>query len=148
MSLLDLCKAYQQIRFSDSLWLLQTMKFNGRRYCLIRLGFDLNVEPKMMNIVIGTVLSKKKTTEGSNLGIPKWHLYQWWHHIINKDTGKASPVWIGLQGPGIAREWSPGTRLRGMEEARQIGMETGNCSSRHAQCHHTANHFFPWVGSL
>ncbi len=43
VSLLDLRKAYQQVRVSETMWPFQTVVFAGRRYCLTRLGFGLNV---------------------------------------------------------------------------------------------------------
>ena len=45
VSMLDLCKAYLQVRVHQSLWSNQTVLFKGRRYCLTRMGFGLNVAP-------------------------------------------------------------------------------------------------------
>ena len=58
VSVVDLAKAYLQIRIRDSLWPYQTVSFRGRRYCLTRLGFGLNVAPLIMRAVLDCVLSQ------------------------------------------------------------------------------------------
>lgn len=58
VSILDLKKAYLQIRIHESLWPYQTMIVNGQRYCLTRLGFGLNVAPLIMKAVLNSVLSQ------------------------------------------------------------------------------------------
>lgn len=42
VAVIDLAKAYLQIRVHPSLWPYQTVCFKGQRYCLTRLGFGLN----------------------------------------------------------------------------------------------------------
>ncbi|KRZ11563.1 hypothetical protein T4B_14 [Trichinella pseudospiralis] len=51
-------KAYLQIRIDISLWPYQTVIFKGKRYCLTRLGFGLNVAPLVMKAVLNCVLSR------------------------------------------------------------------------------------------
>uniref|UniRef100_A0A5S6QRA2 Uncharacterized protein n=1 Tax=Trichuris muris TaxID=70415 RepID=A0A5S6QRA2_TRIMR len=43
VSLVDLKRAHLQIRVYRSVWQYQTVVYKGRRYCLTRLGFGLNV---------------------------------------------------------------------------------------------------------
>ncbi|KFD56609.1 hypothetical protein M513_02285, partial [Trichuris suis] len=57
VSILDLRRAYLQIRVEESLWSYQTVMLHGRRYCLTRLGFGLNVAPSIMKAVVDKVLS-------------------------------------------------------------------------------------------
>jgi transposase InsO family protein len=57
VSIIDLRKAYLQLRVEPSLWRYQVVQFKGRRYCLTRLGFGLNVAPKIMTAIVSTVLS-------------------------------------------------------------------------------------------
>ncbi|CDW61080.1 hypothetical protein TTRE_0000950401 [Trichuris trichiura] len=57
VAMLDLKKAYLQVRVEKSLWPYQTVMFRGRRYCLTRLGFGLNVAPTIMKAIVGLVLS-------------------------------------------------------------------------------------------
>ena len=59
VSLLDLRKAYLQVRVHESLWPFQTVMFHGRRYCLTRLGFGLNVAPQIMKSIMDAVLSQE-----------------------------------------------------------------------------------------
>lgn len=50
MSVIDLEKAYLQIRMHNSiLWSYQTIVFKERRCCLTRLGFGQNVAPLIMS---------------------------------------------------------------------------------------------------
>ncbi|KRZ47669.1 hypothetical protein T02_2163 [Trichinella nativa] len=58
VALIDLKKAYLQIRIDKSLWPYQTVVFKGKRYCLTRLGFSLNVAPLMMKAVLNRVISR------------------------------------------------------------------------------------------
>lgn len=57
-AILDLQTAYMQIRVHESLWPFQTVMFRGRRYCLTRLGFGLNIAPQVMKTVIAKVLER------------------------------------------------------------------------------------------
>ncbi|KFD46863.1 hypothetical protein M514_12268 [Trichuris suis] len=57
VSILDLKKAYLQVHVEKSLWPYQTVIIQGRRYCLTRLGFGLNVAPVIMKAVVSRVLS-------------------------------------------------------------------------------------------
>lgn len=57
VSLIDLRKAYLQIHVHPSLWPYQTVVIRGRRYCLTRLGFGLNIAPLVLKKVLGSVLS-------------------------------------------------------------------------------------------
>ena len=55
--MVDLKKAYLQLHVDRELWPYQTVMVNGRRYCLGRLGFGLNVAPLIMKAVVEAVLS-------------------------------------------------------------------------------------------
>ena len=57
-SILDLKDAYMQIRVHENLWPFQTVIVRGRRYCLTRLGFGINVAPAVMKAVLTTVLGE------------------------------------------------------------------------------------------
>ncbi|KHJ43407.1 integrase core domain protein [Trichuris suis] len=58
VSILDLKQAYLQIHVDKSLWPYQTVIIDGRRHCLTRLGFGLNVAPIIMTAVVNCVLSR------------------------------------------------------------------------------------------
>ena len=58
VSVLDLRKAYLQVHVHKSLWPFQTVLIDGRRYCLTRMGFGLNVAPSVMRAIVDAVLSK------------------------------------------------------------------------------------------
>ncbi|XP_054267042.1 uncharacterized protein LOC128989196 [Macrosteles quadrilineatus] len=57
VSTVDLRKAYLQIHIAPHLWKFQVVKFKGENYCLTRLGFVLNVAPKIMGSIVNKVLS-------------------------------------------------------------------------------------------
>ena len=58
--MLDLRKAYLQVRIHQSLWSYQTELFKGRRYCLTHMGFGLNVTLSNMQTIINAILMKDK----------------------------------------------------------------------------------------
>ena len=58
MALLDLWKLYLQIWIHEMLMPFQMVIFKGRRYCLTRLGFGLNVALLIMKVIIKTVLKQ------------------------------------------------------------------------------------------
>ena len=60
-SVLDLRKAYLQIRIDPSLWCYQAIKWNGKVYLLTRLGFGLNIAPKVMTRIVERVLKDDET---------------------------------------------------------------------------------------
>lgn len=55
---LYLKKAYLQIGVEPSLWRYQVVVHDGVKYCLTRLGFSLNVAPKIMTATVNYVLEK------------------------------------------------------------------------------------------
>lgn len=61
VKMIDLRKAYLQIHLSKKLWKFQVVKFHGMTYCLTRLGFGLNVAPKIMSAIVNKVLSIDST---------------------------------------------------------------------------------------
>jgi len=61
LSIIDLRKAYLQVCVDPSLWRYQVVEFRGQRYCLTRLGFGLNVAPKIMSAILQKVLSLDAT---------------------------------------------------------------------------------------
>ena len=68
VSLLDLRRAYLQIYDHEKLWSYQTVKINGKRYCLTRLGYGLNVVPLIMKAIVSTVLSQEEAVGCSTSG--------------------------------------------------------------------------------
>ena len=58
VSVLDLQRAYLQVRVHKSLWPYQTVIFEGKRYCLSRMDFGLNVAPSIMRAIVEAALSK------------------------------------------------------------------------------------------
>ena len=67
LEIVDLQAAYLQIRVAEHLWKHQLVKFNGKVYALTRLGFGLNVAPRVMTVILKKVLGQNKAVEdGTN----------------------------------------------------------------------------------
>ena len=65
--IVDLKAAYLQIRVCEELWKHQLVRFQGKLYCLTRLGFGLNVAPKIMSKILKHVLqSDEKVKAGTS----------------------------------------------------------------------------------
>lgn len=56
-AILDLRKAYLQVRVHSSLWVYQAVKWKGRNFVLTRLGFGLTSAPKIMTAIVEYVLN-------------------------------------------------------------------------------------------
>ena len=63
VAIVDLRRAYLQIRVHESLLPYQTVIFGGQRYFLTRLGFGLNVAPSVMKSVLTAVLTQDETVD-------------------------------------------------------------------------------------
>ena len=59
VKLVDLKSAYLQIRVSEELWKYQLVNYQGRTYCLTRLGFGLSSAPRIMSKILKEVLAAK-----------------------------------------------------------------------------------------
>ena len=60
VAMLDLKKAYLQIHIEPELWKFQKVRYKGGTYYLTRLGFGLNVAPKIMSTILRRVLSLRE----------------------------------------------------------------------------------------
>ncbi|XP_043199219.1 uncharacterized protein LOC122368950 [Amphibalanus amphitrite] len=56
LAVVDLKRAYLQLRTDPSLWPFQTVMVDGTRYALTRVGFGLNIAPLVMKAVVRAVL--------------------------------------------------------------------------------------------
>jgi transposase InsO family protein len=64
-SIVDLKRAYLQIYVSKDLWVYQAVRWKGQLYLLTRLGFGLNVAPKVMTAIVHKVLSLDEKIDNS-----------------------------------------------------------------------------------
>jgi len=62
--LLDLRKAYLQIHVSEQLQRFQVVKYKGKRYVMTRMGFGLNVAPKIMKSLSDSLYWRDLTAIG------------------------------------------------------------------------------------
>ena len=61
VAVVDLRKAYLQLRLDRRLWPYQTVKVRGQRYSLTRVGFGLNCAPLIMKAVVRAILEQDET---------------------------------------------------------------------------------------
>lgn len=112
VSIVDLKKAYLQIHIHESLWPYQTVMYKGRRYCLTRLGFGLNVAPLVMKAVLNSVLSQDPDVRrGTSAYIDDI--------IVNEDIVAANRVLEHLEQYGLAAK----TPERVAKGARVLGLK-------------------------
>lgn len=64
-SVVDLRKAYLQIKIDPSLWSYQCVRWEGQIYVLTRLGFGLNIAPKVMTKIVERILSENEILRAS-----------------------------------------------------------------------------------
>ena len=62
-SMLDLKKAYLQLYVDDELLKFQAVRYKDKLYVMTRMGFGLNVAPKIMSRVLGKVLSMESAVD-------------------------------------------------------------------------------------
>ncbi|KFD46110.1 hypothetical protein M513_13005 [Trichuris suis] len=121
VSVIDLNKAYLQIRIDESLWPYQTVVFKRRRYCLTRLGFGLNVAPLIMKAVVKCVLSQDPNVEkGTSAYIDDI--------LVNEDVVGAGQVELHLARYGLSckahERVADGARVLGLRVWREHGRMT------------------------
>ena len=63
IAVVDLKRAYLQLKADRRLWPFQTVIVRGKRYALTRIGFGLNVAPLIMKAVVRTVLEQDPDIE-------------------------------------------------------------------------------------
>ncbi|XP_043215697.1 uncharacterized protein LOC122378555 [Amphibalanus amphitrite] len=63
VAVVDLRRAYLQLRLDRKLWPYQTVIIRGERFCLTRLGFGLNVAPAVMKAVVRLVMAQDAAVE-------------------------------------------------------------------------------------
>ena len=111
VSLLDLRDAYLQVHVHASLWPYQTVVFQGRRWCLTRLGFGLSLAPMVMRKVLEMALKRD----------PKVHSAASPYAddiLVNEDIATASEVKGHLEELGLTckppEKVSEGARVLGI----------------------------------
>ena len=112
MTVIDLRKAYLQLHVHESLWPFQTVIFRGRRYCLTRLGFGLNVAPNIMKAVLAKVLSQDDTIQQATSPYLD-------DVFVNEDVASAEQVEHHLSQFGLtckpAEKLASGARVLGLD---------------------------------
>ena len=112
VSLLDLRRAYLQVRVSESLWPFQTVMFTDKRHCLTGLGFGLNVAPQIMKAIINAVLSQEeKVKDGISAHLDDIYVNE---DIVSSLHVKAKLAQFGLMCKEPER-LEDGTRVLGLD---------------------------------
>ena len=65
-SVLDLKRAYLQIHVARELWVDQAVRWRGKMYLLTRMGFGMNVAPRVMTAIVEKVLATDEEIRASS----------------------------------------------------------------------------------
>ncbi|KRX29777.1 hypothetical protein T06_16650, partial [Trichinella sp. T6] len=91
-----------QIRIDKSLWPYQMVVFKGKRYCLTRLGFGLNVAPLVMKAVLNCALPGSGSQE-RNLGVHRRHPGERKRRRRGPREAEPGALWADVQNPRACR---------------------------------------------
>ena len=72
-AIIDLRKAYLQLKADETLWPYQTVMFKSKRYCLTRLGFGHNVAPMIMKTVVSAIVEQDDNGAHQWRSVIKFH---------------------------------------------------------------------------
>ena len=64
-AIVDLKSAYLQLHVHEQLWKYQLVSYEGKTYCLTRVGFGLNSTPRIMTFILKTVLGKDEKVKAA-----------------------------------------------------------------------------------
>ena len=112
VTMVDLTKAYLQIRVEERLWPYQTVMVKGKRYCLTRLGFGLNVAPLVMKAVLNVVLEQDSAVRAGTSAYVD-------DVLVREDVVAVTEVVAHLNKYGLASK--PPEKMRG--GARALGLQ-------------------------
>ena len=117
IAVIDLKRAYLQLRTEQNLWPFQTVMVNGQRYALTRVGFGLSVAPLIMKAVVRAVLQQDPVMERAVLPYVD-------DLCVNEDIISAERVVAHFEQYGLAckppERAAAGARLLGLH-VREVG---------------------------
>ena len=116
IAVVDLKRAYLQIRADKRLWPFQTVMVSGRRYVLTRVGFGLNVGPVMMKKVVEAVLNQDAEVKRATIPYVD-------DLCVNEDVVTADRVMEHFSQYGL--ECKPPERVQ--DGARLLGLRVSAC---------------------
>ena len=104
VSVLNLRRAYFQVRVYKSLWPYQTVILEGKRYYLSHMGFGLNVALSFMRAIVEAITFERWRSPACNFSILRRCLYQRRYSFRNQDEATFDLLWTGKQGARSAEE--------------------------------------------
>lgn len=126
VSVLDLWRAYLQLCVHESLWPYQIVIFEGKRYCLMHMGFGLNVAPSIIQGIVDAALLKGDTIQQATSTYID-------NVFINKNIASAASVRQHLVNFGLVskvQEWLQGDPwvlgLKILGECNMLKWKRGN----------------------
>ena len=147
VAVVDLKRAYLQLHLEEELWPFQTVMVRGRRYCLVRLGFGLNVAPLVMKAVVRAVLDQDPDIERAVLPYVD-------DLLVNEDIVSAERVVAHFAQHGLdckpPERAASGARLLGLRvqaEGGELRWKRDNDVSAPPECL-TRRSVFAWCGRL
>jgi len=119
-AILDLRRAYLQVRVHRELWTYQAVRWHGRTYLLTRLGFGLASAPKIMTAIVEKALSMEPIIHASvSSYIDDLFVAE---ELVSADAVKSHLSSWGL-------ESKPPQRLTTSSAVRVLGLKVNNDSS-------------------
>lgn len=114
IAVIDLKRAYLQLRTEQHLWPFQTVIVNGQRYALTRVGFGLSVAPMMMKAVVCAILQQDPVMQRAVVPYVD-------DLCVNEDVISAEQVMAHFEKYGL--ECKPPERAA--DGARMLGLRVG-----------------------
>lgn len=112
---IDLTKAYLQIGVDRSLWKYQVVEWKGERYVMTKLGFGLNVAPKIMTHIVERIINENSQIDAKSYIDDIF---------INESSMSAEKVNDHFEKFGLKSK--PIERLGSIEGVRLLGLKVGN----------------------
>jgi len=112
-AVVDLKKAYLQIKIDPSLWCYQGVRWKGQTFVLTRLGFGLNIAPKVMTKIVEYILSDNVTISNAASSYID-------DIFVNEDKVSVQSVIEHLKKFGLATK--PAEVLGDQESVRVLGL--------------------------
>jgi transposase InsO family protein len=146
-AIVDLKRAYMQIHMERELWVYQAVRWEGRVFLLTRLGFGLNVAPKIMTSIVQKVLS----LDGSVNSVTSSYADD--IHVAG-DGRKVSQVRGHLQKFGLQSKdaeqlgCKEGVRVLGLRVSQQFTWSRDSSLPRLSTQVLTRRELHGWVGEL
>ena len=111
-AIIDLQKAYRQLKADETLWPFKIVMFKSKRYCLTQLSFGLNVAPMIMKSVVSAVVEQgDKVKKGTSTYVDDIFVDE---NVVNMEYVRKHFSKYGLKSKDGERIDGSGARVLGL----------------------------------